>query len=69
MSGGVAAVEFEAAMEASDIAVLAGFLAFGFAGSAPVVPLGFEVEVSAAVADDFAAFVAVGVDEVVFAEQ
>ena len=68
-SRGVAAVEFEASVIAGDVAVLAGFLAFRFSGFDPVVPFGFEVQVSAAIADDVAPFVAVGVDEVAFAEQ
>ena len=68
-SGGVAAVEFEASVVAGDVAVFAGFLAFGFAGFDPVVPFGFKVQVTATVADDVAAFVAVRIDEVAFAEQ
>ncbi len=68
-SSGVAAVEFEASVVAGDIAVFAGLFAFGFSSFDPVVPFGFKVQVTATVADNVAAFVAVGVDEVAFAEQ
>ena len=67
-SSGVAAVEFEAAMIAADVTVLAWLFTFWFTVANPVVPFRFEVQIAAAVADDFPAFIAVRVDEIVLSK-